>query len=57
MQRTAVRWVLALAAVAVVLVSAERAGAFDGGCPPGYVNCNGACLPDCDPRPTGGDGK
>ena len=19
------------------------------GCPPGYVNCNGACLPDCDP--------
>lgn len=18
------------------------------GCPPGYVNCNGACLPDCD---------
>lgn len=21
----------------------------DEGCPPGYVDCNGACLPDCDP--------
>ena len=23
--------------------------ADEDGCPPGYVNCNGACLPDCDP--------
>jgi hypothetical protein len=21
---------------------------FDGRCPPGYVNCWGVCLPDCD---------
>jgi hypothetical protein len=21
----------------------------DDGCGPGYVNCNGVCLPDCDP--------
>ena len=20
----------------------------DGGCAPGYVNCDGICLPDCD---------
>ena len=27
----------------------SMAQADEEGCPPGYVNCNGACLPDCDP--------
>ena len=29
--------------------SMTHAMAEEDGCPPGYVNCNGACLPDCDP--------
>ena len=27
----------------------SQAQADEEGCPPGYVNCNGACLPECDP--------